>query len=115
MAIYLHLQTHTMGPKEVNRITKAYERALRVLSVKDRDDSRRKSSRSRRPVSKTPHRFQPWRSKNWKSGKGPPQAGGLSKPLILVAEDEYPLQGMVEEALTEAVLKPIFSPRRRKP
>jgi hypothetical protein len=38
MAIYLHLQTHTMGPKEVNRITEAYERALRVLCVKDRDD-----------------------------------------------------------------------------
>jgi hypothetical protein len=38
MAIYLHLQAHTMGPKEVNRITEAYERALRVLSVKDRDD-----------------------------------------------------------------------------
>jgi hypothetical protein len=26
----------------------------------------------------------------------------VSKPLILVAEDEYPLQGMVEEALTES-------------
>ena len=38
MAIYLHLQTHTMGPKEVSRITEAYERALRVLCVKDRDD-----------------------------------------------------------------------------
>ena len=38
MAIYLHLQTHTMGPKEVGRITDAYERALRVLWVKDRDD-----------------------------------------------------------------------------
>jgi hypothetical protein len=29
MAIYLHLQTPTMGPKEANRITEAYERALR--------------------------------------------------------------------------------------
>ena len=38
MAIYLHLQTHTMGPKEVSRITEAYEGALRVLCVKDRDD-----------------------------------------------------------------------------
>ena len=38
MAIYLHLQTHTMGPKEVSRITEAYDRALRVLCVKDRDD-----------------------------------------------------------------------------
>ena len=38
MAIDLHLQTHTMGPKEVSRITEAYERALRVLCVKDRDD-----------------------------------------------------------------------------
>ena len=38
MAIYVHLQTHTMGPKEVSRITEAYDRALRVLCVKDRDD-----------------------------------------------------------------------------
>jgi len=38
MAIYLHLQTHKMGPKEVSRITEAYDRALRVLCVKDRDD-----------------------------------------------------------------------------
>ena len=35
MAIFLHLQTHTMGPKEVSRIMQAYERALRVLCVKD--------------------------------------------------------------------------------
>ncbi len=38
MAIYLHLQTYTMKRKEVSRITEAYERALRVLCVKDRDD-----------------------------------------------------------------------------
>ncbi|XIA65706.1 hypothetical protein ACFIOY_05490 [Bradyrhizobium sp. TZ2] len=38
MAIYLHLQIHTMGPKEVSRITEAYDRALQVLCVKDRDD-----------------------------------------------------------------------------
>jgi hypothetical protein len=38
MAIYLHLQTHKMGPKEVSRITEAYDRALQVLCVKDRDD-----------------------------------------------------------------------------
>ncbi|MCK1641206.1 hypothetical protein IVA95_27325 [Bradyrhizobium sp. 157] len=38
MAIFLHLQTHTMGPKEVSRIMEAYDRALRVLCVKDRDD-----------------------------------------------------------------------------
>ncbi|WFU18717.1 hypothetical protein [Bradyrhizobium sp. CB3481] len=38
MAIYLHLQTHVMGPKEVSRITDAYEKTLRTLCVKDRDD-----------------------------------------------------------------------------
>ncbi|WOH53783.1 hypothetical protein [Bradyrhizobium sp. sBnM-33] len=38
MAIYLHLQTHAMGPKEVSRIIEAYERTLRVFCVKDRDD-----------------------------------------------------------------------------
>jgi hypothetical protein len=38
MAIYLHLQTHDMEPEEVSRITAAFERALRTLGVKDRDD-----------------------------------------------------------------------------
>ncbi|SFQ33105.1 hypothetical protein SAMN05216330_12721 [Bradyrhizobium sp. Ghvi] len=38
MSIYLQLQTHDMGPKEVSRITAAYEQALRTLCVKDRDD-----------------------------------------------------------------------------
>ncbi|MCK1637594.1 hypothetical protein IVA95_08325 [Bradyrhizobium sp. 157] len=38
MAIFLYLQTHTMGPKEVSRIMEAYDRTLRVLWVKDRDD-----------------------------------------------------------------------------
>ncbi|MCJ9728954.1 hypothetical protein [Bradyrhizobium sp. PRIMUS42] len=38
MAIYLHLQTHGMAPKEVACITKAYEQTLHALSVKDRDD-----------------------------------------------------------------------------
>ena len=38
MAIYLHLQNHAMGPKEVSRVTEAYEQALRTLCVKDRDD-----------------------------------------------------------------------------
>lgn len=38
MAIYLHLQTHDMEPKEVSRITEAYEQALRTLCVQDRDD-----------------------------------------------------------------------------
>jgi len=38
MSIYLQLQTHDMGPKEVSRITAAYKQALRTLCVKDRDD-----------------------------------------------------------------------------
>lgn len=36
-------------------------------------------------------------------------------PLILVIEDEYPIQGMVEDALTEGGLPPISSLRARKP
>ncbi|WP_027576482.1 hypothetical protein [Bradyrhizobium sp. WSM1743] len=38
MAIYLHLQTHGMAPKEIASIIKAYEQTLRTLCVKDRDD-----------------------------------------------------------------------------
>ena len=38
MSIYLHLQTHDMGPKEVSLVTKAYEQTLHTLCVKDRDD-----------------------------------------------------------------------------
>ncbi|MCA1379062.1 MULTISPECIES: hypothetical protein [unclassified Bradyrhizobium] len=38
MAIYLHLQTDTMAPKQIACITKAYEQTLRTLCVKDRDD-----------------------------------------------------------------------------
>ena len=38
MSIYLHLQTHGMGPKEVSLLTKAYEQTLHILCVKDRDD-----------------------------------------------------------------------------
>jgi hypothetical protein len=38
MAIYRLLQHFTMGPKEVSRITAAYEQALHTLCVKDRDD-----------------------------------------------------------------------------
>lgn len=38
MAIYLQLQTHGMPAKEIACITKAYEQALSVLCVKDRDD-----------------------------------------------------------------------------
>ncbi len=38
MAIFLHLQTHGMAPKEVAYITKAYEQTLHTLYVKDRDD-----------------------------------------------------------------------------
>ena len=38
MAIYRLLQHSTMGPKEVSRITEAYDQALRTLCVKERDD-----------------------------------------------------------------------------
>jgi hypothetical protein len=38
MAIYRLLQHSTMGPKEVSRITEAYEQTLHTLCVKDRDD-----------------------------------------------------------------------------
>jgi hypothetical protein len=38
MAIYRLLQHSIMGPKEVSRITEAYEQALHTLCVKDRDD-----------------------------------------------------------------------------
>jgi hypothetical protein len=38
MSIYLHLQTHGMGPKKVSLLTKAYEQTLHTLCVKDRDD-----------------------------------------------------------------------------
>jgi hypothetical protein len=38
MSIYLHLQTSAMEPKEVSRITEAYQQALRILCVQDHDD-----------------------------------------------------------------------------
>jgi hypothetical protein len=38
MAIYRLLQNSALGPKEVSRITEAYEQALITLCVKDRDD-----------------------------------------------------------------------------
>ncbi|WP_225143426.1 MULTISPECIES: hypothetical protein [unclassified Bradyrhizobium] len=38
MAIYLHLQTDDLAPKQIACITKAYEQTLRTLCVKDRDD-----------------------------------------------------------------------------
>jgi hypothetical protein len=38
MAIYRLLQNSPMGPKEISRITEAYEQALHTLCVKDRDD-----------------------------------------------------------------------------
>jgi hypothetical protein len=38
MAIYRLLQNSTLGPKELSRITDAYEQALHTLGVKDRDD-----------------------------------------------------------------------------
>jgi hypothetical protein len=36
--MYRLLRNHAMGPKEVGRIAAAYEEALRILCVKDRDD-----------------------------------------------------------------------------
>ena len=38
MAIYRLLKNCTLEPKEISRITAAYEQALRILCVKDRDD-----------------------------------------------------------------------------
>jgi hypothetical protein len=38
MAIHRLLQNSTLGPKELSRITDAYEQALHTLCVKDRDD-----------------------------------------------------------------------------
>ncbi|WP_454620469.1 hypothetical protein [Bradyrhizobium cenepequi] len=38
MAIYRLLKNYAMEPKEVSRATEAYEQALRILCVKDRDD-----------------------------------------------------------------------------
>ena len=38
MAIYRLLKNCTLEPKEVGRITEAYEQALHTLCVKDRDD-----------------------------------------------------------------------------
>jgi hypothetical protein len=38
MAIYRLLKNCTLEPKEVSRITEAYEQALHTLCVKDRDD-----------------------------------------------------------------------------
>ena len=59
MSIYLHLQTHGMGPKEVSLLTKAYERTLHTLCVQgsrrspngnDReDDNQYRANRHQRP------------------------------------------------------------------
>jgi hypothetical protein len=38
MAIYRLLQNFAMAPKEISRITEAYEQTLHTLCVKDRDD-----------------------------------------------------------------------------
>jgi hypothetical protein len=38
MAIYRLLKNCTLGPKEISRIIAAYEQALHILCVKDRDD-----------------------------------------------------------------------------
>jgi hypothetical protein len=38
MAIYRLLKNSTLEPEEINRIIEAYERALHILCVKDRDD-----------------------------------------------------------------------------
>ena len=38
MAIYRLLKNCSLEPKEISRITAAYEQALHILCVKDRDD-----------------------------------------------------------------------------
>lgn len=38
MAIYRLLKNSTLGPEETSRIIAAYEQALDILCVKDRDD-----------------------------------------------------------------------------
>jgi hypothetical protein len=38
MAIYRLLKNSTIEPQEVSQITAAYEQALHILGVKDRDD-----------------------------------------------------------------------------
>jgi hypothetical protein len=38
VAIYRLLKSRTIEPNEISRISEAYEEALRVLCVKDRDD-----------------------------------------------------------------------------
>jgi hypothetical protein len=38
MAVYRLLKNSTLEPEEINRIIEAYERALHILCVKDRDD-----------------------------------------------------------------------------
>ena len=38
MAIYKLLQNTPLGPDEISRLTKAYERTLKALRLKDRDD-----------------------------------------------------------------------------
>jgi hypothetical protein len=39
MAIYRLLKNSTLEPEEISRITEAYEQALQILCVKDRDDA----------------------------------------------------------------------------
>jgi hypothetical protein len=38
MAIYRLLQNLPMGPEEIDRLSTAYEQALKALSLKDRND-----------------------------------------------------------------------------
>jgi hypothetical protein len=38
MAIYRLLKNSTLGPEEIGHVTAAYEQALHILCVKDRDD-----------------------------------------------------------------------------
>jgi hypothetical protein len=65
MAIYRLLQNLPMGPEEISRMTAAYEQTLRALHLEDRADpiteiSPGRSSRSRKPGSKTPRKFRGW-------------------------------------------------------
>lgn len=38
MAIYRILQNSPLGPEEITRLSKAYEQALRMIGVRDRND-----------------------------------------------------------------------------
>ena len=74
MAIYRLLKNCTLEPKEVSRITEAYEQALHVLCVKDRDDPLTEviATTIIKIAQSGVHdsaQISARRSKNWKSGR----------------------------------------------